>query len=104
MVDFLASGPIADGPINLASDLTEIVGANKTAVAYLITGKVHLPNEGVQTFRVKINGGGWMYLGDELVFSKVGPNEITEEFSVTLPAGIHDLKIITSRRISQYFN
>jgi hypothetical protein len=95
--EFLVQGELENGLIHLASDITQITPSKIVPSTYLFNGTFEQPEEATLTFRVNINGGAWMYLGDELVFSKVGANQIQEDFEITLPAGSHTLKLIASR-------
>jgi hypothetical protein len=96
-MDYLYEGVLPDGIIHLATDITQITPAKDVPAAYVVRGKFNQAVAGSRTFRVTVNGGAWMYLGEELVFSKVGTNTITEDFSIDLPAGSHDLKLIFGR-------
>ena len=96
-IDYLYEGTLPDGKIRLATDITQITPAKEVPASYVVRGKFNQPEAGSKTFRVTVNGGAWMYLGEELVFSKVGTNTITEDFSIDLPAGSHDLKLIFGR-------
>ncbi|MDA0348833.1 MAG: DUF1549 and DUF1553 domain-containing protein [Verrucomicrobia bacterium] len=96
-IDYLYEGVLPDGKINLATDITQITPAKDVPSSYVVSGKFNQAEAGSQTFRVTVNGGAWMYLGEELVFSKVGTNTITEDFSIDLPGGSHDLKLIFGR-------
>lgn len=96
-VDFFAEGELVDGPIYLASDITEITPTKIVPAAYVFKGTFSQTEAAKRTFRVDINGGAWMYLGGELVFSKVGANQIKEDFEISLPVGDHEFLLIASR-------
>jgi len=96
-IDYSYEGTLPDGKIHLATDITQITPAKEVPASYVVRGTFNQPEAGSKTFRVTVNGGAWMYLGEELVFSKVGTNTITEDFSIDLPAGSHDLKLIFGR-------
>ena len=102
--NFLYEGNLADNPISIPYDLTHITPAKSVPSAYAITGEFHKPKAGPLTFKVTVNGGAWMYLGNQLVFDKKGLNTITESFTVDLPAGTHALKLLFSRSASLEFN
>ena len=95
-IDFIAQGALDNGAILLARDLSEISKFDNPGAAWEIRGRIHLPVGGRQNFRATILGGGWMYLGNKLVFAKTGSNQIQENFSVDLTAGDHDLTLVVS--------
>ncbi len=95
-VDFIAQGALGDGAILLARDLSGISRFDNPGAAWAIRGRIHIPVGGRQNFRATILGGGWMYIGDKLVFAKTGSNQIQENFSVDLTAGDHDLTLVVS--------
>ncbi len=96
-VDYFVEGELVDGPIYLASDITGITPTKIVPAAYVFKGKFSQAEAANRTFRVDINGGAWMYLGGELVFSKVGANQIKEDFEIALAAGDHEFLLIASR-------
>ena len=96
-IEYFYEGQLPDGTVRITPDLTQITPAKTVPSSYVIKGKFHQEEAGSRTFKVTINGGAWMYLGDELVFSKVGLNTINEDFTIDLPAGTHDLKLIFGR-------
>ncbi len=95
-MDFMAEGTLGDGTIHLARNLSEISRFNNPGAAWAIRGRIHIPVGGRQDFKATISGGGWMYVGDTLVFAKTGSNQIQENFSVDLTAGDHDLTLVVS--------
>ncbi|QXD25057.1 DUF1553 domain-containing protein [Opitutia bacterium ISCC 51] len=96
-IKYFYEGALPDGTIHINPDLTQITPAKTVPSSYVIEGTFHQKEAGPKTFNVTINGGAWMYLGDQLVFSKVGLNTITEDFTIDLHAGDHDLKLIFGR-------
>lgn len=102
-IDYFYEGALPGGTVHITPDLTQITPAKTVPSSYVITGKFNQAEAGPRTFKVTINGGAWMYLGDELVFSKVGLNTITEDFTIDLPAGTHDLKLIFGRHTDIQF-
>ncbi len=103
-IEFLAQGALGDGTILLARDLTAISKSHITEAAWVMRGRIHIPVGARQNFKATISSGGWMYVGDKLVFAKTGSNQIEENFSIDLTAGDHDLTLVASGARNPIFN
>ena len=95
-VEYLVQGDLSDGAILLPRDLAAITKFDNPGAAWVIRGQIAIPESGRQNFKATIAGGGWFFVGDELVFAKTGSNQIEEDFSVDLTAGVHELTLVVS--------